>query len=124
MAKFTEKQIQNFKKAQLEVLSKLELFELGIIFTKENYIVRAPIFSLREFNTDWLVFLREAITDIDFENDEIAGIKIKNDLNKLEAIVKYIGNINQIMYTEFNHNISQIDKILSDFEIEVSLLLQ
>lgn len=122
--KFTERQIDNFQKARLEVLGKLELFELGIQFTKENYIVKSHLFSLREFNTEWLNNLRLAINNIDLRNDEIAGIKVQNDLNKLEGVIKYLGNIHSVVRKEFDCNISQIDKILEEFEAEVNLLLQ
>ena len=123
MRVFTKKQIDNFEKARLDVLEKIELFEMGIRFTKETYIVKAHFFDLHQFNTEWLDRVKKAINDVDLAHDKLAGINVQRS-NKVTATLEYLSKIHYPVYKEFKaYNTQIIDKILEKFETDVIAIL-
>lgn len=127
MSSFTRKQIKQFEKIRKETINKIEIFEEGVKFVDENYIVvDYKITVLRVFNTKWFRELKLAINNINLKEDIINGNKVRDSRGKVKELSKYKKQIDKIIFNEFKGSekpTKQIDILLKEFKDQVDYLI-
>lgn len=114
MRNFTKKQIRDFEKVRLEAIKRIELFEAGVKFTSDNFIVVSNKFNRYTFSMEWIEELKSAINNINLTKSGIGGIKVDDFESKIKALKEYNSGIEDIIfkqrinYPEFPNQINGI----------------
>jgi len=123
---FSRRQIRNFERARSELISKIEIFEAGMEFAKQDDIVRS-ITEIQEFNADWIEELKKAINNVNIRKNMFGGRKIRSKKRKIAIIAKYVVDMFHIIYKEFGRTviddpINKIEEFLREYEKKLKKL--
>ena len=119
---FSKRQIKKVEKAKEKLLRNINMFEEGVKFVESHYCITAKDADGKDYNTQWLEDMKDAINNIDLDNEEIAGKKVEN--GKYATLLHdYFIGMSKPMVKEFYKLDGPIKKSINEYQKQIIRIL-
>ena len=119
---FSKRQIKRVERAKQKLLKNINMFEEGIQFVERHYCVTAKDADGKDYSTQWLEDMKDAINNIDLENEKIAGKKVENGKYAI-LIQDYFIDIDKPILKTFHRVDSPIKEMLLEYQRKIIRIL-
>lgn len=75
---FSKRQIKRVEKVKQKLLKDISMFEDILQLIEQKYCITPRDADSKKYSTQWLKDMKDAINNIDLENEKIAGKKVEN----------------------------------------------